>query len=523
MSAATRAQYDTIVVGGGHNGLVCAAYLARGGRRVLVLEAAARVGGAAVTREFAPGFRASACAHLLHLMPASLMRDLRLEQHGLKFAAERLATVALAADGRHVAFGPGAPAPLAQRAATDAAALARWQQQLERFARALHPVLTETPPRLGTDSWREAYALLGVGWRLRRLGRADLRELLRIGGMPVYDLLEERFRLPLLKGALGLDAVLGTNYGPRSPGTVLSLLYRAAASAGVDTLALPAGGLGALSEALARAATAAGAEVRTGAAVERILVHEDRAAGVALASGEEISARSVVSSADPKRTFLGLLGSEHLDAGFVRRVAQLRSRGLTAKLHLALEHLPQFPGLSDTELRARLVVAPSSDYIERAYNHAKYGEFSSEPALEVTIPTLCDPALAPPGKHVMSVIVQYAPYQLAAGWDGQREAFTARIIATLEAYAPGLRAAIEATELLTPLDIEREFRITGGHWHHAELALDQLLMVRPVPGAAQYHTPVAGLYLCGAGAHPGGGVMGLAGRNAARQLIREAA
>jgi len=523
MSAATRAPYDAIVIGAGHNGLVCAAYLARGGRRVLVLEAAAHVGGAAVTREFAPGFRASTCAHLLHLMPASLRRELRLDEHGLKLAAERLPTVALAQDARHLAFGPGASAALAAGAAADATALERWQRQLERFARALHPVLTETPPRLGTDSWREAYALLGIGWRLRRLGRGDLRELLRIGGMCVYDLLEERFSLPLLKGALALDAVLGTNYGPRSPGTVLSLLYRAAASAGTDALAIPAGGLGALSEALARAATAAGAQVRTGAVVERILVHDDCAAGVVLASGEEIGATSVVSSADPKRTFLGLLGSEHLDAGFVRRVAQLRSRGLAAKLHLALERLPQFPGLSEADLRARLVVAPSADYIERAYNHAKYGEFSSAPALEVTIPTLCDAALAPPGKHVMSVIVQYAPYRLAAGWEGQRQSFTERIVATLEAYAPGLRAAIGATELLTPVDIEREFRITGGHWHHAELALDQLLVVRPVPGAAQYRTPVAGLYLCGAGAHPGGGVMGLAGRNAARQLIREAA
>ena len=524
MSTPARTRYDSIVVGGGHNGLVCAAYLARAGRRVLVLEAAAAVGGAAVTREFAPGFRASACAHLLHLMPASLVRELRLSDHGLTLAAEQLPTVALAPDARHLGFGPGSPAALAPALAADAAALGEWQAQLRRFARALHPVLAATPPRLGTDSRREALALLGIGWRLRRLGRGDLRELLRIGGMCVHDLLEERFTLPLLKGALALDAVLGTNYGPRSPGTVLSLLYRAAASAGADRLTIPAGGLGALSAALARAASAAGAEVRTGAAVERILVQDDHVAGVVLASGEEISAANVLSSADPKRTFLELLGSEHLDAGFTRRVAQLRSRGLAAKLHLALEGLPEFPGLDAAALRARLLVAPSCGYIERAYNHAKYREFSSAPVLEITIPTLWDPALAPPGKHVMSVIVQYAPYQLAAGWDDStRQAFAGRVIDTLAAYAPGLRAAIGATELLTPLDIEREFRISGGHWHHAELALDQLLMVRPVPGAAQYRTPVAGLYLCGAGAHPGGGVMGLAGRNAARQLIREAA
>jgi phytoene dehydrogenase-like protein len=344
-----------------------------------------------------------------------------------------------------------------------------------------------------------------------------------IGGMCVHDLLNDRFSLPLLKGALALDAVLGTNYGPRSPGTVVSLLYRVAASQGADTLALPLGGLGALSDALARAASAAGAQLRTGAAVERILVREDRVAGVALSSGEEISATTVVSSADPKSTFLKLLGSEHLDAGFVRRVTQVRSKGLAAKLHLALENLPQITGLPQQALRSRLLVAPSSDYIERAYNHAKYDEFSERPMLEITVPTLADPGLAPAGKHVMSVIVQYAPYTLKGSWDNQRQSFTDRIIATLSAYAPRLGESIRASELLTPADIEREFRITGGHWHHAELALDQFLMVRPVPGAAQYQTPMAGLFLCGAGSHPGGGVMGLAGRNAARQVIREAA
>jgi phytoene dehydrogenase-like protein len=515
--------YDSIIVGGGHNGLTCAAYLARGGRKVLVLEAAERLGGAAVTREFAPGFRVSAGAHLLHLMPPRLVRELGLMRQGLTLAAERLPTVALGADAQHLSFGPDNLSSLAAACPADAAALADWQQLLKRFARALHPLLAQTPPRLGTDAWRDRAALLGIGWRIRRLGRHDMRELLRIGGMCVHDLLEDRFSLPLLKGALALDAVLGTNYGPRSPGTVLALLYRIAASQGEDTLALPRGGLGAVSEALAGAARAAGAQIRTLAQVERILVREDRAIGVVLASGEQIHAQSVVSSADPKTTFLKLLGSEHLDAGFARRVSQVRSRGLTAKLHLALDHLPPFPGLSPEALCARLVLAPSCDYIERAYNHAKYDEFSSAPVLEVTLPTLADPTLAPPGKHVMSIVVQYAPYALKGGWDAQREAFTDRIIDTLAAYVPQLPGAICARELLVPPDIEREFRITGGHWHHAELALDQLLMVRPVPGAAQYATPVAGLYLCGAGCHPGGGVMGLPGRNAARQLMRAAA
>jgi phytoene dehydrogenase-like protein len=523
VNAAARARFDSIVVGGGHNGLTCAAYLARGGRRVLVLEAAERLGGAAVTREFAPGFSASACAHLLHLMPAALMRDLALSAHGLTLAAASLPTVALSEDSRHLCFGPGNFSALEARSAADAAALAQWHSLLGRFGRALHPVLAATPPRLGTDAWRDSYALLGLGWRIRRLGRRDMRELLRIGGMCVHDLLEERFTLALLKGALALDAVLGTNYGPRSPGTVLSLLYRAAAAGGVDSLALPQGGMGAVSAALARAAVAAGAEIRAASPVARIQLREDRVAGVVLASGEEIAATTVISSADPKRTFLGLLGAEHLDAGFVRRVSQVRSRGLTAKLHLALERLPQFPGLEEAQLRGRLLIAPSADYIERAYNHAKYDEYSRAPMLEITIPTLTDAGLAPAGRHVMSVIVQYAPYSLGGGWQGQRQSFTDRVIDTLAAYAPQLRDSIRASELLTPPDIEREFRISGGHWHHAELALDQFLMVRPVPGAAQYRTPVPGLFLCGAGCHPGGGVMGLPGRNAAQQVLRKAA
>jgi phytoene dehydrogenase-like protein len=523
MSDAMRSVYDSIVIGGGHNGLVCATYLARAGRSVLLLEAADTVGGGAVTREFAPGFRVSACAHLLHLMPSALVRDLGLAQQGLKLAATNLPTVALSQDRSPLSFGPGQLEALARRSSEDAAALAEWQAQLGRFARALHPVLMQTPPQLGTEGWRDRLALLDLGWRIRRLGRRDMRELLRIGGMCVHDLLEERFTLPLLKGALACDAVLGTNYGPRSPGTVLSLLYRAAASGGADALSVPEGGLGALSEALASAARAAGVQIRTRAAVERILVRDDRAAGVALTSGLEIAGATVFSSADPKRTFLNLVGSEHLDAGFVRRVHQLRSRGVAAKLHLALDRLPEFPGLDERSLRARLLVAPSTDYIERAYNHTKYNEYSAAPMLELTIPTLIDATLAPAGKHVMSVIVQYAPYDLAGGWPSHREAFADRIIEVLGSYAPGLRSLVRAVELLAPPDIEREFRITGGHWHHVELALDQFLMLRPVPGAAQYLTPVPGLFLCGAGAHPGGGVLGLPGRNAARQLLRAAA
>jgi phytoene dehydrogenase-like protein len=519
--AAAAGQYDCIVVGGGHNGLVCASYLARGGRKVLVLEAAERLGGAATTREFAPGFQVSACAHLLHLMPAQLMRELELAANGLKLAAENLPSVSLASDGEHLGFSSSGLGGV--HAGADEAAYAQWRTLMQRFAATLHPLLAAAPPRLGTSDWADRKALLSLGWRMRRLGRRDLRELLRIGGMCVYDLLEERFRSPLLKGALALDAVLGTNLGPRSPGTVLSLLYRMAAPGAPEVLAQPQGGLGAFTQALAQAAQRAGAQLRTQAPVARILMHDDRISGVALSSGEEISAPVVISNADPKTTFLELLGSEHLDAGFVRRVAQLRSRGLAAKIHLGLERLPQFRGLNAQSLRGRLLVAPSLDYVEDAFNYSKYGEYSAAPVLEISVPTLADPSLAPPGKHVMSIIAQYVPYKLASGWQEQRQHFKDLVIRTLTTYAPDLPGCVSASELLVPRDIEREFRISGGNWHHAELAFDQFFMVRPVPGAAQYQSPVTGLFLCGAGCHPGGGVMGLAGRNAARHVMREAA
>jgi phytoene dehydrogenase-like protein len=522
-AVAEGARYDCVVIGGGHNGLVCAAYLAKSGRSVLVLEAAEQVGGAAVTREFAPGYRVSSCAHLLHLMPQSLIAELDLGAHGFKLANNAMPTSALSPSGTPLALGVGDGGTLAGASRADALAYPEYVARLRRLARALHPIMTSVPPRLGTDAWSDRLALLGMAWRVRRLGRRDMRELLRIVGMNVYDLLEEHFDTPLLKGALGFDAVLGSNFGPRSPGTVLTLLYRLAAHDGSSVLAQPVGGLGALSEALAKAAIAAGATIRTASPVGRIAVQEDRVHGVVLKSGEVVAADVVISSCDPKTTFLGLLGSDQLDTGFVRRVTHLRTRGLAAKLHLALDARPNFAGLGAEALAGRLLIAPSLESIERAYNHAKYAEFSSDPIFEITVPSVNDPSLAPAGKHVLSAIIQYAPYTLAAGWDRQQERFTDIAIAALERYAPGLRASISRAQLLTPLDIEREFRITGGHWHHVDLAFDQFFMVRPLPGAAQYRTPVAGLYLCGAGCHPGGGVMGTAGRNAARQVLKGAA
>src|SRR3984957_12207906 len=522
-TASTDARYDCIVIGGGHNGLVCAAYIAKSGRSVLVLEAAEQVGGAAVTHEFAPGYRVSSCAHLLHLMPQAMIKELDLATHGLRLANDAMPTTALAPTGAPLSLGVGDSGALLGASSADALAYPGYIERLRRLARELQPIMAGVPPRLGTDAWADRLALLRMAWTVRSLGRRDTRELLRIIGMNVYDLLEEHFDTPLLKGALGFDAVLGTNFGPRSPGTVLTLLYRLAAHDGSSILAQPLGGMGAVSDALAKAASAAGATIRTAAPVRRISLHEDRVQGIELQSGQTIAANVVVSSCDPKTTFLGLLGSEQLDTGFVRRVNHLRTRGLAAKLHLALDARPNFTALTADTLAGRLLIAPTLESIERAYNHAKYAEFSSEPIFEISVPSVNDPSLAPAGKHVLSAIVQYAPYALAGGWEPQRQRFTDIAIDTLERYAPGLRASIRCAELLTPPDIERRFRITGGHWHHVDLAFDQFFMVRPVPGAAQYQTPVAGLYLCGAGCHPGGGVMGTAGRNAARQVLKGAA
>lgn len=526
-----RMRYDCIVIGGGHNGLVCAAYLARSGRSVLVLEASPQVGGAAVTREFAPGFKVSACAHLLQPMSSAMIEDLRLENYGLRVAASQLPTTALQPAGPHLRLGAAGLMSMGAASAgsmRDVAAHAHYTDRLNRFAAALQPLLLSAPPRLGSARWADRQAWLRIGWQLRRLGRADLRELLRIAGMNVYDLMQEHFETPLLQGTLAFDAVLGSNFGPRSPGSVFTLLYRLATGYRADVtgargLMQPVGGLGSVAAALAQAATAAGAKIRTGTLVQQILVENHRATGVRLASGETVAAEIVISNADPQTTFLRLLGAQHLDAGFTRRIAHLRTRGLCAKLHLALDDLPPFPETALQELSGRLLIAPSLDYLERAFNHSKYREYSMQPAFEISVPTVNDAGLAPPGRHVLSALVQYAPYDLAGGWEAARNSFLQVLLEVLEQHAPGIGRMVRTAELLTPADIEREFRISGGHWHHAELALDQFFILRPVPGATQYAAPVDGLYLCGAGCHPGGGVMGTAGRNAARQILEKAA
>lgn len=512
--------YDHLVIGAGHNGLACAHDLARRGRRVLVLEAAERVGGGAVTREFAPGFRVSACAHLLHALPQSLVADMALARHGLQFAATGMPTHALDGEGRSLRIaarrvdGPGL-------SAADTAAYAALRERLERFSRLLHPVLGMAPPRLTAEGWAQRLELLRLAVRVRLLGKRDMRELLRIAGMNVYDLMDDSFADPLLKGALAFDATLGAEYGPRSPGTVLTWLHRLAGEQGAAErgLAQPRGGMGALADAMAAAVRAAGGEIRTGARVARILVEDDQARGAVLADGDTIAARSVVSSLDPRSTFFKLLGTEHLDTGTVRRVDHFRARGLVGKLHLALDTLPAFRGLPVEALAGRLVYSPSMDYLELAFNPSKYRELPERPALEITVPTVNDPGLAPDGKHVMSVLVQFVPYDLGPEPDAARARLLEHVLATLERLAPGLRAQVRASELLAPADLEREFGLPGGHWHQGALDFDQFFVNRPFPGAQRYRGPLEGLYLCGASSHPGGGLMGFAGRNAARELL----
>ena len=507
-------RYDAIVIGAGHNGLVCSALLAKAGRKVLVLEANERVGGAAITREFADGYSVSACAHLLYQLQPKVRKELGLSP---KLASDAMQTIALSEDGKHVRYSDGNVKGVGDG---DVTSYRQFHRQMTRFAELLNTYLNKTPPRLGTSDFGDLATLGRLAFDMRRLGRGEMRTFLRLIGINIHDEVTERFDSPLLRGALGFDAVLGTHLGPRSPNTIMTYLYRLAAGHG--RLAVPQGGMGSLAEELAQVARAAGVTIRTNMPVGRIVVENGRVAGVETAGGERFESLTVVSNADPKRTIMELVGTRHVETGFTRRIDHIRMRGNAAKLHLALDGLPDIDGLAKNEFGDRLVIAPDEHYVERAFNPAKYGECSAEPVVEMTFPSFRDKALAPTGKHVMSCVVQYAPYALKNGWDdAAREAFTKTCIDTIGRYAPDLASRITASELLTPADIEHEFHITGGHWHHGELALDQFMFVRPVCGAAQYRMPLDGLYLCGAGAHPGGGVSGAAGRNAARFIIRE--
>lgn len=514
-------RYEDIVIGGGHNGLVCAAYLAKAGRSVLILEAEDTVGGAARTRHLAQDTRVSAAAHLLYGMPDDIVKDLQLGSHGLSFARTALPTISLHEEGKVIEIDGDAIIGDSV-AAADREAFARFSADMQRFVKALRPVFNDLPPELSIETWKQRLTLLRLGLKVRGLGRYYMRELLRVIGMNLYDLLDEYFESPQLKAAIAMDAVLGGEWGPRSMGTVLTYLYRVAGyerSGGLG-IALPNGGMGAVSDSIGSAAKSAGAEIRTNARVAKILVENDMACGVQLENGDVIHSQNVISNADPKTTFLNLLGTEHLDTGFVRQLRNLRSKGRAAKLNLLLNGAPTFKGVADGKLGARLLIAPSMDDIELAFNPCKYGNYPENPVWEISVPSAVDHSLCGDGQHIVSAILQFLPYDESENAESNRAAFAKTAIAQLERYAPGIGQQILATELLTPRDIETQFGMSGGHWHHVELALENFLFNRPTALLSRQTAPVAGLYLCGAGCHPGGNVMGIAGRNAAGQVIR---
>jgi len=544
--------FDVVVIGGGHNGLVCAAMLGKAGRKVLVLEAGDALGGAARTEEFHPGFRVST-AHLLNRLHPEVVRGLGLNlKQFVKLPPPR--TPPLKGEGgvdvsespsplRGGVRGGGSLAPTALLSPdrpplilhggwaeridgdvpeTEKRAWAQMRTQLIRYAGILKPFLIRNPPDLHGMPLAEKLAFGGVGLALKRLGREDMRDFLRMLLMNVHDVADEHLTDDRLKGLLAFDATLGSHLGPRSPTSLLGLYYRLTGEADGQAggQIVPAGGMGAVVEAIAANGRNAGVEIRTGAPVARIIVEKGRAVAIELAGGERIAAGAVVSAINPRTTLFDLVGTAEIDTGVVRKAWNIRMKGDVAKLHLALDGIPDFPGLPDDALRGRLVVAPSSDHVERAFNPSKYGEFSPEPVMEIVLPSVTDTSLAPAGGCVLSASIQFAPYALKEGWAKGKPKFLKAVMAVLEAHAPGIGRLVRHADLLTPADIEARYRMPGGHWHHGELQVDQMLLNRPFFGAEQYAAPIDGLWLASAGSHPGGGVSGVPGLNAARAVLR---
>lgn len=503
---------DTIVVGAGINGLVCATMLARAGQRVILLEQAGQIGGLAASRSFADGFSAPVAHHAASFQPA-VSEALGLESVGLRWASGPAKLTSLLGEGQVVSVtGDEAQGVDSE----DLAAWSRLSGQLDQFSDALAPFWLKTMPRLARGGVNEISTFGKLVWKLRRLGKQNFREFLRVFALPMRDLAEETLNNEPLKAVLAWDGLIGSRMAPRSPNNAVPLLLYRRSGRSVES---PAN----LLAALAAAAGKAGVEVRTNAPVSRLLIESDargqRVAGVALSDGESIDAKCVVSSLDPKSTFLKLLGARHLEIGFTNRIRRIRASGLVAKVHLALDGLPEFIGLDRPD--GRLLDAPSLDTIEFAFDASKYGEVPARPVMEFCIPSLADTALAPEGKHVLSAHVMYITADPKGGWgDARRAALLATVIQRLEALAPGIREQILATELLLPGDLEQRDGLAGGHWHHGEFALDQMLMMRPTYEAAQYRTPLEGLWLCGAGCHPAGDLTGAAGHNAAQELLR---
>ena len=519
--------YDAIVIGGGHNGLTTAAYLARAGRKVLVLERRHLVGGSTVTEEIFPGFKFSVLSYVVSLLRPEVIRELELSRHGLEILPLESTFTPLPDDDYLVRWADHdqTRSEIYRHSPLDADAYDRFGQLMYRMALAVKPILSMVPPDPTSLSPKDLRGLLRLGKHFRDLGESDFFMLYKLMTMSSADFLDEWFETDPLKATMSASGIIGTFLGPRSPGTAYVQLhhYMGEIDGAFRAWGFARGGTGAVAESIASAARELGVTIRENTTVGQVIVRGGRAVGVALEDGEEIMARTVVSGLDPRRTFLRLVDEGDLPSDFVRSIRRYRSVGSSGKVNLALGELPNFtslPGDGD-HLRGAISISPSQDYLERAYDEAKYGEFSSHPYMDVIIPSLIDPGMAPPGKHVMSCFVQYAPYALNGGWnDEKREAFGDAVIDTLSQYAPNLRSAIIHRQVLTPQDMEDEFGLTGGNIFHGELSLQQLFFLRPAPRWADYRTPIRGLYLCGSGTHPGGGICGGPGRLAALEILK---
>ena len=527
-------EYDTIIVGGGHNGLVCAAYLARAGRKVLILERRHVLGGAAVTEELHPGFKFSVCSYVVSLFRPQIIRDLELARHGLEIIPLESAFTPFP-DGRSLCRWPDSHRTrreIANFSKSDADIYPEFGLAMVKMAQFAKQLIDEPAPEPASWKPRELARLLRLGKRFRDLGPDLLHLNMQLMTMSAVDFLDLWFESDVLKAPLSVSGIIGTFLGVRSPGTAYVLLhhYMGEIDGAFRSWGFVKGGTGRISEAIASAARSFGAEIHTGAPVEGVLLRNGRAEGVVLQNGDEIRARLVVSALDPNRTFLRLVGEAHLDSDFVRQIKRLKLRGSSGKVNLAVDRLPEFTCRPNTNgradhLRGDIAIAPSIDYLERAYDEAKYGDFSKHPYINVVIPSIVDPSVAPPGKHIISCFVQYAPYHLKDGadhWPQHREAFGDTVVQTLAEYCPGLKDSILYRQVLTPWDLEQEFGLTEGNIFHGELRPEQLLFQRPVSGWARYRTPVRHLWLCGSGAHPGGGVMGSPGELAAKTMLGSA-
>jgi phytoene dehydrogenase-like protein len=519
-----------VLIGGGHNALITAFYLAKGGFKPLVLERRELVGGGAVTEEFHPGFHASALAHTLGPLRADIARDLQVEKFDCQILHPDPRVFAPTPDGAALLFyndHAKTASGIAHLSAKDAAKYTKFAETLEEVAGVFGQLLSITPPAIDHPTPEDLWNLFKTGRSVRSLGKHGIFDLMRWGPMAVADFVAEFFETELIRAVIAARGIFGTAFGPWSAGSTAVLLLRAAADPHpVGSAAFPRGGLGAFTHALAESAKQAGAGIRVNAEVQHIRIKDGAVSGIVLADGEEIAIDAVVSGVDPKRTFFKLLDPTLLDPTFAMRIRNVRASGNVAKVNIALGGLPAFSALADSEiylkaLSGRIHIGPEIDYLERAFDASKYGEFSAAPYLDVTIPTILDSSLAPEGKHVLSAYVQFAPYKLRNGnWDERRRELADTVVKTLTAYAPNLPGLIEAIQAITPLDLETIYGFTGGHIFHAELALDQLFTMRPVLDWARYKTPIRGLYLCGSGTHPGNGLTGASGANAAREIIR---